>query len=116
LQGSFAKSPSGKVIFNFLKMNIQEILMQQNIIVSLTGEQLNELAEQILSGARSIYEKKEQPEQYLTRKQAAEMLDCDLSTLWRWNNENYLCPVEIGGKRKYKLSEVNKILRKGDTL
>jgi hypothetical protein len=57
-----------------------------------------------------------QPEQYLTRGQTAEMLDVDLSTLWRWNKENYLCPIEIGGKRKYKLSEVNKILRKGETL
>ncbi|GHV09841.1 hypothetical protein FACS1894162_1420 [Bacteroidia bacterium] len=97
-------------------MNIQEILMQQNIIVSLTVEQLGDFANQILSGARTIYEKKEQPEQYLTRKQAAEILDVDLSTLWRWNNEKYLCPIEIGGKRKYKLSEVNKILRKGDAL
>jgi hypothetical protein len=97
-------------------MNIQEILMKQNIIVSLTGEQLNEFAEQILSGARAIYETKEQPEQYLTRKQTAEMLDVDLSTLWRWNNENYLCPIEIGGKRRYKLSEVNKILKKEGTL
>jgi hypothetical protein len=44
----------------------------------------------------------------------AEMLDVDLSTLWRWNNEKYLCAVEVGGKRKYKLSEVNKILRKGE--
>jgi predicted DNA-binding transcriptional regulator AlpA len=89
---------------------IQEILMKQNIIVSLTGEQLNEFAEQILSGARSIYEKKEQPERYLTRKQTAEMLDVDLSTLWRWDKENYLHPIEIGGKRKYKASEVEQLL------
>jgi excisionase family DNA binding protein len=95
-------------------MNINEILTRQNIIISLTGEQLNDFANQILSGARSIYEKKEQSEHYLTRKQVAEMLDVDLSTLWRWNRENYLCAVEIGGKRKYKLSDVNKILRKGE--
>jgi hypothetical protein len=95
---------------------LQEILKRQNIIVSITGEQLNEFAEQILSGARAIYETKEQPEQYLTRRQTAEMLDVDLSTLWRWNNENYLCSIEIGGKRRYKLSEVNKILRRGETL
>jgi hypothetical protein len=91
-------------------MNLQEILMQQNIIVSLTGEQLNEFAEQILNGARAIYEKKEQPEQYLTRKQAAEKLDVDLSTLWRYDKQGYLCPVEIGEKRKYKLSDINRVL------
>jgi excisionase family DNA binding protein len=57
-----------------------------------------------------------QPEQYLTRKQTAEMLDVDLSTLWRWHKKNYLCAVEVGGKRRYKLSEVNKILRKGEVV
>jgi hypothetical protein len=94
-------------------MNIQEILMRQNIIVSLTGEQLNDFANQILSGARAIYEIKEQPEEYLTRRQAAEMLDVDLSTLWRYDKQGYLCPVYIGGKRKYKLSDINRILGKG---
>jgi excisionase family DNA binding protein len=97
-------------------MELEKVLQLQNVTISLTGEQLNDFANHILSGARSIYEKKEQPEQYLTRKQAAEMLDVDLSTLWRWNRENYLCAVEIGGKRKYKLSDVNKILRKGETV
>lgn len=91
-------------------MNINEILQNQHVTVSLTSEQLNEFANQILTGARSIFEKEEQPEQYLTRKQVAELLQVDLSTLWRWNKESYLNPVEIGGKRKYKLSEVNKIL------
>jgi excisionase family DNA binding protein len=95
-------------------MELEKILQLKNVTISLTGEQLNDFANQILTGARSIYEKKEQPEQYLTRKQAAEMLGVDLSTLWRWNNENYLCAIEVGGKRRYKLSEVNKILRKGE--
>jgi len=92
-------------------MSIQELLSQQQITVSLTGEQLNEFASQILSGARSIYEKKEESEKYLTRKQASEILDVNLATLWRWNNENYLCSIEIGGKRRYKLSDINKILK-----
>ena len=91
-------------------MNIQELIKQQNVIISLTNEQLTEFAHQILAGARTIYEKKEEPEKYLTRKQTAELLDIDLSSLWRWNKENYLCPVSIGGKRRYKMSDVKKIL------
>ena len=93
-------------------VNYTNLIKENNITISLTGEQLNEFANQILSGARAIYEKVEAPEQYITRKHTAEMLGVDLSTLWRYNRQNYLCPVEIGGKRKYKLSEVNKILRK----
>ena len=91
---------------------LQELLQQPNVTVSVTGEQLLTFANQLLSGAREIYEKVEEPEQYITRKQAAKMLDVDLSTLWRWDTQlDYLHPVDIGGKRKYKLSDVNKILR-----
>ena len=91
-------------------MIIEDLLKHQNVIVSLTGEQLSEFAKQILSGARALYEKKEQPERYLTRKQTAEMLGVDLSTLWRWHKEGYLIPIEMGGKRRYRLSDVKKIM------
>jgi hypothetical protein len=89
-----------------------------NITYSIKAGELLEMfrcvASELVSQAEQ--QRKSQPEQYLTRNQAAEMLDVDLSTLWRWNKENYLCAVEIGGKRKYKLSEVNKILRKGEVV
>ncbi|MDR1259182.1 MAG: DNA-binding protein [Tannerellaceae bacterium] len=89
-----------------LNLTVQagELLEMVNYCVMTTRKEL----EQQLANANT--------ETYLTRKQTAEMLDVDLSTLWRWNKENYLCPIEIGGKRKYELSEVNKILRKGETL
>ncbi|MDR1562296.1 MAG: DNA-binding protein [Dysgonamonadaceae bacterium] len=90
---------------------IEEILNKQNIVISLTGEQLNDFANRILDGARSIYEKEEQPaEQYLTRKRTAKTLSVDLSTLWRWHKENYLRSIEVGGKRMYRMSDVKKIL------
>ena len=97
-------------------MEIQKLLENQNITVSLTGEQLNEFANQILSGARAIYEKVEEPERYITRKQAAEMLEITTTSLWRWKKENYLIPIEVGGKYKYRLSDINRILGKGTTL
>ena len=65
---------------------IQDLINQPNITVSITGSQLYEFAEQILAGAKQIYEKKEMPEEYITRKQAAEMLQVTLATLWRWND------------------------------
>jgi predicted DNA-binding transcriptional regulator AlpA len=91
---------------------LQELLQQPNITISITSEQLLQFANQLLNGAREIYEKAEEPEQYITRKQVAKMLDVDLSTLWRWDTQlDYLHPIDIGGKRKYKLSDINKILR-----
>ena len=90
---------------------LEELLSKQNIIVLLTPEQLSEFANEILNGARGIYEKVEEPEKYLTRRQTAQALDVDLSTLWRWNREAYLKPVQVGGRRLYKQSEINKILK-----
>ena len=100
----------------FIIMEIQKLLENQNITISLTGEQLNEFANQILSGARAIYEKTEEPEQYITRKRAAEMLGVTNVTIWRWKKESYLVPIEVGGKYKYRLSDINRILGKGTTL
>ena len=97
-------------------MSLQELIKEQNITISVTGEQLSEFAYQILNGARCIYEKVEEPEQYITRKQAAQMLNIDISSLWRWNREKYLCPVSVGGRRRYKLSDINRILQKGVTV
>jgi predicted site-specific integrase-resolvase len=32
------------------------------------------------------------------------------TTLWRWNKIGYLVPINIGGKRRYKMSDVRRIL------
>lgn len=49
-------------------------------------------------------------ETYPTPTQVAEILQVDLSTLWRWKNKGYLVPIEIGGKRRYRMSDVKRIL------
>lgn len=90
-------------------MNITDVLENQSITISVTGKQLNDFANQILDGARAIYEKDE-PELYLTRLKTSEILGIDLSTLWRWNKDNYLCPIKVGGKTRYKMSDVKRIL------
>ncbi|MDR0619420.1 MAG: helix-turn-helix domain-containing protein [Bacteroidales bacterium] len=49
-------------------------------------------------------------ETYPSRQKVAEMLDVDLSTLHRWAKAGYLVPIEIGGKRRYRMSDVKRIL------
>lgn len=51
-------------------------------------------------------------ETYPSPAQVAKILDVDLSTLWRWKKQGYLVPIEIGGKRRYRMSDVNAILGK----
>jgi len=52
-------------------------------------------------------------ETYLSPQKTAELLDCDVSTLWRWNKRGYLTPSEVGGKRRYKRSDIQRILNGG---
>jgi excisionase family DNA binding protein len=49
-------------------------------------------------------------ETYPSVDQVAKMLDVDKSTLWRWNKQGYLKHIEIGGKRRYRMSDVKKKL------
>ena len=49
----------------------------------------------------------------LTSKQVMDRLAISRTTLWNWVKKKYIIPVEIGGKQRYKLSDVNAIL-KGD--
>lgn len=49
-------------------------------------------------------------ESYPTVDEVATILRVNKTTLWRWSKQNYLSPVEIGGKRRYKMSDVKKLL------
>ena len=52
-------------------------------------------------------------ETYPSVAKTAEILDVTPSTLWRWAKNGYLVPLEIGGKRRYKMSEIQRILNGG---
>ena len=42
-------------------------------------------------------------ETYPSRQKVSEILDVDLSTLHRWGKQGYLVPIEVGGKRRYRM-------------
>jgi hypothetical protein len=52
-------------------------------------------------------------ETYPSVAKVTEMLDVDKSTPWRWAKCGYLVPVEVGGKRRYRMSDVKAILEGG---
>ncbi len=51
-------------------------------------------------------------ETLLTSKQVIDQLSISRTTLWNWKNRGFLVPIEIGGKQRYKLSDINSILQK----
>lgn len=49
-------------------------------------------------------------ETYISANQVSNLLGVSKSTLWRWEKENYLVPVRIGNKLRYKESEVKQLM------
>lgn len=52
----------------------------------------------------------DKPESYLSQDEASKLLKVDRSTLWRWDKDNYLKKVRVGGKVRYRLSDIQKIM------
>lgn len=51
---------------------------------------------------------------YLSRTKTALMLGVTLSTLWRWDKENYLKAVRIGSKVLYRESDIQRIINQNN--
>ena len=49
-------------------------------------------------------------ETYPSRQKVAEILDVSLVSLHRWAKSGYLVPITVGGKRRYRMSDVKKLL------
>ena len=71
--------------------------------------------EMIADAKKELEEKivEQKAETHVSPKKAAEIFDVNPSTLHRWRQRGYLVPVEVGGKRRYKMSDINRILEGG---
>ena len=98
-------------------MNIQEILKSDaNFTVSIGISDLRVWHSEVIADSRRELEEivlSDKAETYPTIKQVSEMLNVDLSTLWRWSKKKYLVPIEFGGGRRYKMSEVKELMNGG---
>ena len=91
-------------------MNIQGLLEAGvNVSVTVSVADLKEFALYLLDEGKELGKAKKEPEQWLTPKEAAEMLGVSGNTLWRWNNTGYLRHTKVGRKPLYKLSDINKL-------
>ncbi len=98
-------------------MNLKEILQESgNVTIAVSLVDLKQFAVDIIESTKKELEDvviADKAETYPSPKRVCEILDVDASTLWRWNKRGYLCPAEVGGKRRYRMSEVNAILNGG---
>jgi hypothetical protein len=51
------------------------------------------------------------PERLVSPKEAGAMFDVDLSTLYRWDKLGYLTKIKIGGKVRYRMSDIQKLMK-----
>lgn len=108
------KEPTDKKDFD---KNILDILTSQepNISITINREDLMMFGKFLIEESRKDMEaflQAKNEEEYLTKKEVASILHVDVSTLWNWDKKGYLKPIEIGGSRLYKKSEINKVLNK----
>ena len=81
-----------------ISINIGDLKDAINYCISKTKEEF----EQLITDANT--------ETYPSVEKVAQILDVNKSTLWRWKRSGYLVPIEVGGKRRYRMSDVSKIL------
>jgi excisionase family DNA binding protein len=97
-------------------MDFQELAKSNesaNIQIVVSLKDLNAYSSNLIEKAKKELEASvlsDKAEIYLTVNQVAEILNVDLSTLWRWNKKGYLKTIEIGGSRRYKMSAVKAML------
>lgn len=84
-----------------------------DVTISIKIGDLIEANKQLVEDLRISLEKQirdEHEERYLSSDDVCDMLNVSKPTLWRWEKIDYLIPIRVGGKVRYKLSEVKQIL------
>ncbi|MDD3787070.1 MAG: helix-turn-helix domain-containing protein [Petrimonas sp.] len=95
---------------------IKDLLESGNVTVAVSLTDLKEFAKTLLESTKQELQQQitdANAETYPSPDEVAKILDVDRSTLWRWHKKGYLCHNEVGGKRKYRMSDVNAILKGG---
>lgn len=89
----------------------------RNIVVSISLADLIKCNEALIRRAKAELEQQvtdAAAETYPSVAKVAEILDVNKTTLWRWAKSGYLVPIEVGGKRRYRMSDVQQILLNTD--
>ena len=86
---------------------------KSNTLVMMTGDDLKFLAKTMLLEVKKELENEiadGKSDRLLSIDQAAGLLGVNRSTLWKWAKRDYLKPIEVGGKRRYRLSDINAVI------
>ena len=95
-------------------MNMYDLLESSSgVNITINAGQLIEAIDYCVRSTRKELEQQiadANAETYPSRQKASEILGVNLSTMHRWAKQGYLVPIEVGGKRRYKMSDIKKIM------
>jgi excisionase family DNA binding protein len=85
-----------------------------DITINIKIGDLMEANKKLIEDVRSALEKQireENEEKYLSPDEVCKLLNVSKPTLWRWEKIEYLIPIRVGKKVRYKLSEVENTIK-----
>lgn len=90
-------------------MNYRDLLSSgANVSVTLKLEDLRKILEEAL-GSLKQEPKDSTSQEFLSRKEVLNILKIDSSTLWSWEKTGYIKSFPFGGRKRYKLVDVEAI-------
>lgn len=103
------------LILKFPIMNYRDLLNSgANVSVTLKLEDLREIFKEMVSSIKPKTND-QSSEDFLSRKEVLNLLKIDSSTLWSWEKTGYIKSYPFGGRKRYKLVDIEAICtgRKG---
>lgn len=97
--------------------NLNELLKSEtNFNITIQKNDLIDFGKFMISEYKKELEAEiiaQKAESFLTRLETCDFLKVDQSTLFRYAKRGYLNPIEMGGRRLYKMSDLKRILNGG---
>jgi len=95
-------------------MDIIEALNQNNAnqLLLVSSKDLNAFADYLLSKAEKARADKNN-EEYLSSNGVKDLLKIKNTSLFKYEKEGLLTPYKLGGLKKYKKSDINKLIEAG---
>ena len=93
-------------------MNYRDLLsLGANVSVTLKLEDLRAIFKEMVGSIKP--KATDQPsEEFLSRKEVLTILKIDSSTLWSWEKTGYIKSYPFGGRKRYKLADIE-VIRTG---
>lgn len=81
--------------------------------MDIPSQEIKEYAElfakSLLNSMNSMKSQSER-DQLIPRPEASRRIKRSYTTLWRWEKEGYLVPITIGGRKMYRVADIDRLM------